>query len=46
MLQFKNKEEFINTSLSKYMPKYQKNGKLSTREMLKMANLASKNGHK
>jgi PAS domain S-box-containing protein len=43
MFGFNSKEEFLNTHVSKLMPKYQENGQNSIKEMLRMANLTLKN---
>jgi PAS domain S-box-containing protein len=44
MFGFSSKDEFLNTHVSKFMPKYQPNGNLSIKEMLKMAKITFDKG--
>ena len=44
MFGYRTKEELLTTHLSKFMPKYQPDGKRSVIKMLKMVNTALKNG--
>jgi len=45
MFQFNSKEELLNAHILEYMPKYQYDGSLSQREILKMVYITLKDGH-
>jgi len=45
MFQYNSKEEFINTHILKLMPKYQEDGELSIKKMLKKEKETLQNGH-